>query len=151
MRTLSPEHTNVLVEMIRPVTFYDGEEIAKAGDEVTALYFIKSGTVEIIRDAAVSLPGDTREMDEFAAGDVIGLLFLLTDSPTVLSAAAKGTVECFELAKKDFTRLRQLSPEFDQACRELAAQRLEQLRGISGCHESRQLKLGFGKLSDRCV
>ena len=128
VRTLSPEHTNLLVEMIRPVTFYGGEAITKAGEEVTALYFLKSGTVEIIRDAAVSLPGDTREMGEFTAGDVIGLLFLLTDSPTVLTAVAKGTVECFELAKKDFTTVRQLSPEFDQACRELGAQRLERLR-----------------------
>ncbi len=127
VRTLSAEHTNALVEMIRPVTFYDGEEIAKAGQEVTALYFIKSGTVQIIHDANVSLPQDSREIDEFGPGDVIGLLFLLTDSPTILSAAAKGTVGGFELAKENFTRLRQLSPEFDRACRELAAQRLEQI------------------------
>ena len=59
VRTLSPEHTNALVEMIRPVTFYDGEEIAKAGHEVTALYFIKSGTVEIIRDANSQLADGT--------------------------------------------------------------------------------------------
>jgi CRP-like cAMP-binding protein len=128
VRTLSAEHTDDLVKMIRPVTFYDGEEIAKAGDEVTALYFIKSGTVRVIHDVAVSLPGDTRETGGFAAGDVIGLLFLLTDSPTVLSATAKGTVEGFELPKENFTRLRQLSPEFDQTCREMATQRLERLR-----------------------
>lgn len=128
LRALSPEHINDLVEMIRPVTFYDGEEIAKAGDQVTDLYFIKSGTIEIIHDVAVSLPGERREVGEFGAGDVIGLLFLLTDSPTILTAAAKGTVESFELRKEDFTKLRQLSPEFDRACRELAAQRIERLR-----------------------
>ena len=44
-----------------------------------------------------------------------------------MSATAKGAVECFELTKHDFARLRQLSPEFDRACRQLAAQRLEQL------------------------
>jgi CRP-like cAMP-binding protein len=127
VRTLSPEHTNILVEMIRPVTFYDGEKIAKAGDDVTALYFIKSGRVEIVRYSAVSLPGESTEIGEFGAGDVIGLLFLLTDSPTILTAAAKGTVEGFELSRENLSRLRQLSPDFDRACRELAAERLEQL------------------------
>ena len=128
LRTLSPEHAEVLVEMIRPVTFYDGEMIAKAGEEVTALYFIKAGEVGIVRDSAVSLPGGTREVVEFGPGDVIGLLFLLADSPTMLTAAATGTVKGFELGKENFTRLRRLSPEFDQACRELAAQRLERLK-----------------------
>jgi len=127
VRSLSAEHTNALVGMIRPVTFYDGEEIAKAGHEVAALYFIKSGTVTVNRDAAVTLPDEAREISEFSVGDVIGLLFLLSDSPAAMSATAKGTVECLELTKHDFTRLRQLSPEFDRACRELAAQRLEQL------------------------
>lgn len=127
VRTLSPEHTRILVGMIRPVTFYDGEKIAKAGDDLSALYFIKSGSVAMVRDTAVSLPGEPAEIWEFAAGDIIGLLFLLTDSPTLVTAEAKGTVDCFELRKEDFTRLRQLSPEFDQMCRELAAQRLEQI------------------------
>ncbi len=127
LRNLSPEHINVLVETIRPVTFYDGEEIVKSGDRVTALYFIKSGAVRVVRDAAVSLPGEAGEIGEFSSGDVIGLLFLLTDSPTSMTAKAKGTVEGFELATEDFRRLRQLSPEFNRACRELAAQRLEQL------------------------
>ena len=44
LRTLSPEHINALVEMIRPVTFYGGETIVKAGNEIAALYFIRSGT-----------------------------------------------------------------------------------------------------------
>lgn len=128
LRTLSPEHADILVEMIRPVTFYDGEIIAKAGEEVTALYFIKTGEVGIVRNSAVSLPGGTREVAEFGAGDVVGLLLLLADSPTMMTAAATGTVKGFELVKENFTKLRQLSPEFDQACRELAAQRLERLR-----------------------
>ncbi len=127
VRTLSPEHTNVLVGMIRPVTFYDGEKIAKAGEGLTSLYFIRSGRVDIVRDSAVSLPGERTEIKEFGSGDVLGLLFLLTDSPTVLTAAAKGTVEVFELSRENLSKLRQLSPDFDRACREQAAQRLEQL------------------------
>jgi CRP-like cAMP-binding protein len=127
LRNLSPEHINVLVEMIRPVTFYDGEKIVEAGDRVTALYLLKSGTVRVVRDAAVSLPGEAEQIDQFTPGDVIGLLFLLTDSPTVMTAKAVGTVEGFQLTREDFGRLRQISPEFDLACRELAAQRLEQL------------------------
>lgn len=126
-RNLPPEHTNTVVGMIRPVTFYDGEELAKAGDHIAALYFIKSGTVIASHVDAVTLPGEAREMDEFSEGQVVGLLFLLTDSPAVVSATAKGTVECFELTKHDFKRMRQLSPEFDRACRELAAQRLVRL------------------------
>jgi CRP-like cAMP-binding protein len=128
LRTLSPEHINALVEMIRPVTFYGGETIVKAGSEIGALYFIRSGTVVASLDATVILPTDAQEIAEFSRGDVIGLL-LVTDSPAVMSATAKGAVECFELTKHDFARLRQLSPEFDRACRQLAAQRLEQLEG----------------------
>ncbi len=127
VRNLSAEHTNIFLQMIRPATFYDGEEISRAGDDVAALYFIKSGTVVASPDAVVMLPDEGREMTEFSAGDVIGLIFLVTDSPTVMSATAKGTVESFELRKQDFTTLRHLSPEFEQACCELAAQRIEQL------------------------
>jgi hypothetical protein len=113
--------------MIRPVTFYDGEKIVKAGEGLTALYFIRSGRVEILRDSAVSLPGEPTEIGAFGVGDVVGLLFLLTDSPTLLTAVAKGTVEGLELNRENLSKLRQLSPDFDRACREQATQRLEQL------------------------
>jgi CRP-like cAMP-binding protein len=127
VRTMSPEHTNVLMEMIRPVTFSDGEEIAKAGDEIADLHFLTSGIVEIKHDAVVSMPGETRELGTFTAGDVVGLLFLLTESPCVVTAAAKGAVQSLELSKEDFSKLRQISPEFDRMCREIATQRLVRL------------------------
>jgi len=93
---------------------------------VTALYFIKSGTVGITRDAAVSLPERAGDKGFLCRGR-----HWFTLSPRRQSNChvrhRKRDRGMLRTHKARFHEVRQLSPEFDRACRELAAQRLEQL------------------------
>jgi zinc transporter ZupT len=122
-------HGDHLVEMVRPVTFRDGEVVFKPGDKAAGLYLIREGTI--------SIREDDQPIAEIKASDVAGLVPLVTDTPQVVTGIARGTTKCLQLSKKDFEQLRRVSPELDEACRDLASERLEKLERF---HASQRAK-----------
>ena len=120
---LRPEHVDALVKMVRPVVFNHDEVLLKQGEEGKVAYFIQEGTV--------TGQIDGRTVKEFNAGEIVGgIIPFITGSPLPGTAFAKGTVHCLAISKENFQRLRALSPEFDQACRDLARERLKILEKV---------------------
>jgi CRP-like cAMP-binding protein len=117
LRDLSPDHNGTLMYMIRPVTFGDGEVISVQGDDTSDLLFILEGTVRMTRDGNV--------VSEFGPGEVVGIGHLVMQVSNLGSGVAAGDVVGLALAREDFERLREIAPEFDQACLSLTAERLE--------------------------
>jgi CRP-like cAMP-binding protein len=117
LQSISAEHINTLVPMVRRVVFNDGEIIARQGEVANALFFIMSGTVDVSRDG--------RHASEVGPQNVLGILPVLTRIPNPGTATARGAVTAIALAEENLDRLRGISPEFDRACRELSQERLE--------------------------
>ena len=97
------EHIQILVDMIRPVRFHDGEVMFTQGAPGDRLYFIESGEVGLLQDG--------RPFKQISAGEIVGEIALLTGSPRTATAKAKGDVDTLVLWKKDFDTLRECCPE----------------------------------------
>ena len=117
LQNVSAQHVNALVSMVRPVSFYDGEVMAKQGEDANVLFFVMKGTINVTRDGS--------SVGESGPDNVIGIIPILTQIPNPGTATAKGPVTALALSKEDFDRLRNISPAFDQACRDLTRERLE--------------------------
>jgi CRP-like cAMP-binding protein len=114
---VSAEHVNALVAMVRPITFNDGEIIARQGEQVGSVLFLMAGGVRLTRDGS--------PVGEFGPDNILGILPVLAQAASPATATAKGQVTAFALAKENFDHLRRLSPEFDRACQDLTRERLE--------------------------
>ena len=119
LRALPPEQIGLLVNDVRPATFADGEVLFQEGDRGDKLFFIRSGELELLQGGQL--------VKTLMLGQVIGELELLTGTPREVTARAKGEVTTLFLCCEDFTRWRRMCPELDQALRELASQRLNEL------------------------
>lgn len=114
---LPPEHINTLVSMIKPVHYAEGEVIATKGEPGTQLVFVTEGTVV----------AETEDMPSarFGKGGVLGVIPLVTERPMPATGTAESAVKGYALAKADFQRLNEMSPEFAARVRELAGERVQ--------------------------
>ena len=124
---LSPEHINSLISMIRPEKFDPGKIIFREGDASTKLYFLMEGTVEATNSKGLK--------SDRIAGNVAGLISLIMEIPHPGTLTCRDAVKAYTLSKVDFNRLRNLSPEFDQAARELTSQHLEDIENLAATRD----------------
>jgi len=117
VRDLPAEHVGTLVSKVRPVTFNDGDLIIPQDEHSPDVVFILEGKVRVSRDGI--------EAAEVGPGDVIGLAHLVLEIPSLGSGTAVGTVVGLALTQPDFQRLREIAPEFDQACRGLTVEQMK--------------------------
>jgi zinc transporter ZupT len=117
LQNFPSKYINTLLKMVRNVTFPDKEVMSTQGEEADSFYLITEGKV--------SARIDDKPFAELSPGDVIGVLPFLTNTPYQATGVANGRVKCLALSKEDFESLRRFSPEFDQACRNLASDHLK--------------------------
>ncbi len=120
LRKVPPHDVQRLVNVVRPCTFTNGEPLFEKGDPVEALLYVRTGSVRI--------EDDRHQLTELGEHSLIGVIPLLTGAAHPATAIAIGTVECLRIPKRDFDELRKTSPEFDEACREVASEHLEILK-----------------------
>lgn len=116
---LPPKQVNELVKVVRLEHYHDGEKIFGEGDEGDEMFFIRDGQVSLVHDG--------HAFKDLGAGEVLGEIALLTGAPRTAGAKAKGMTTCLALSKLDFDQLREKAPEFDEAMRGLAGERLDEL------------------------
>ena len=122
LRSIPPEHVQMLVEYVRPTTFSPGERIFGEGDRGDRMFFLERGEVALARGGA--------ELKTLGAGEVLGEIALLTGAPRTAQAVARTHTGALALLKEDFDRIRKASPELEAAMARLASQRLEENRQI---------------------
>jgi hypothetical protein len=122
LRSIPPEHVQMLVEYVRPVTFVAGERIFGEGDRGDRTFFLERGEVALLRGGS--------EFKAVGGGEVLGEIALLTGAPRTATAVARTPTIAIALLKEDFDRARRASPELESAIARLASQRLEENRRL---------------------
>lgn len=97
---LTPWEIKKVMKLMHVRTFKDGEYIFHKGQPGAAFYVIRSGHIKVVQ------PGDEMlVIAELAAGDLIGELSILDDTPRSASALTEGRAELRAIFKHDFDKL----------------------------------------------
>jgi CRP-like cAMP-binding protein len=118
--TLPAELGPTLAGMLRPVSFKQDAVVSSPEQPPAEGYIVLDGEFEI--EIAGGHSGS------HGPGTLLGVLLLLV--PELASRAtvrAKTAAQCLALKREDAKHLGELSPEFEQALRDLAGERLDQL------------------------
>ncbi|MCU0302563.1 MAG: hypothetical protein MUC56_00675 [Thermoanaerobaculales bacterium] len=110
-----------LAGMLRPVDVPKGAVLAGPDADTGEAYIVIEGEVDAeVGGAHAAVLGP---------GTLVGAVSLVAPELEGLGrVTARTDVGCLALRRGDVDRLRALSPDFDRACRELASDRMEQLR-----------------------
>jgi zinc transporter ZupT len=100
-----------------------GVTIFDQGEQGQELFFIVQGSVQVIRTSR----NDSKIIDELYAGDTFGEMALISDQPRSAAIRTMEDVEVYTLQKNDFEYLLKLSPEMQDASRQLMAERLQSI------------------------
>jgi CRP-like cAMP-binding protein len=119
IRCLPAPLVNEILSKTRERNFEKGKQLFAEGDEGNEVLFIADGCVEITSDHSV--------VAELKIGDVVGEIALVTGGKRTATATALVDTNALSLSKEYFDLCRAESTEFDQACRELASNRLTEL------------------------
>lgn len=99
---LSPDHFDVLRQLMTPVTYEDGEALFVQGGAARSAWFLDEGHVAL----SIRLPGGAQSpLAVVGPGEVLGELALMADVTRTASARAVGRVRAFEVDRKDFQGL----------------------------------------------
>lgn len=120
---LPSEYIETMMGFLEPVEFADGEVIVREGEPATKAYMITEGTV------LATLKG--AKLTEFEANQsVLNLVPLLKNLNNIGTGTASGEVKAVQITREGFDSLRSLSKEFDDACWNLAEERVEKFGKI---------------------
>ncbi len=127
-----PEHIETLMSELEPVEFMDGETIIREGEPATNAFIITEGEFE------ATIKGE-HVADLNSEHVLVNLLAILKGSMNLGTGLAKGKVKALQVSKDGFNRLRSLSPEFDEACKKLAHERLQMIGDVISKRSSMML------------
>ncbi len=122
-QSFPPEEIKTLMSSLEPMSFQPGAVLITQDEPVDAAYLLLEGAVEARVDDEVIQTVDSTE-------GVIGLLPLFTGLASPATGVVTEPVKCVKVSREGFDALRALSPEFEAACREITAERLELLSGL---------------------
>ena len=123
LQSLPPEAIGRLVDMVRPVDFRRGDILFRQGDPSRAIYFVRSGEVQLFQGGVPLL--------RIGPEGVLGEWSLMAGKPRADTAEAVGDVHCLMLRKGDFNRLRKQHGELEDAIRESLAKRIDAVQRTS--------------------
>jgi zinc transporter ZupT len=120
LRAVPTAAVQELVEAVEEKNFKPEDVIFEQGDDGDFMLFVKSGEIELKHNGEL--------LKVLGAGAVIGEIALLTGSPRTATATVTKHTEVLLLHKDAFDHLRGMSPELDKACRDLASERLGEIK-----------------------
>jgi Cyclic nucleotide-binding domain/HEAT repeats/TLC ATP/ADP transporter len=117
---LSPQDLERVALLTEERGFADGEVIASEGELGDELYIVIDGTIRVVQDR-----GSTEnELARRAAGDVVGEMSLITQSPRIASLVADGAVRTIRLGRREFESMLRERPGIAMAVMRVLANRL---------------------------
>ena len=129
-QSFPPEEIRTLISMLEPMSFQPGDVLITQDEPVDAAYLLLEGKVEARVDDEVIQTVDASE-------GIIGLLPLFTGLDSPATGVVTEPVKCVKVSREGFEALQALSPEFEAACREITAERLELLSGLVSRREEK--------------
>lgn len=112
-----------VVQLLEPAVFLPGDSIIRQGEYGDCMYFLTSGTAEVLigNDVVAVL----------AEGSPFGEAALLSGEKRTASIRAQSFCDVFKLSRVDFDVLRSKYPEFDQEVRRIMEARQKKNAGQS--------------------
>jgi CRP-like cAMP-binding protein len=104
---LSNSEKDQLDGVIERMEFSSGDTIMTEGEKGGALYLLRSGSVEILRDNK----GQQQLLRTVYEGALIGELTFLTDEPTTATAVASKNSVVYKMSRSGYSRLMQTNQE----------------------------------------
>lgn len=120
LQVLPPEEVVQLIPHVRTKRYPRGRAIFRQGDPGHELFFIVSGTVQVIREHG----RDSKVIAELDAGDTFGEIALISKQPRTGTVRAVTDVEVCTIHKSDFDHLLEHSPDLNRTSREMVEARL---------------------------
>lgn len=115
------EFVRQLNECTSPALFAPGQYLTKEGEEGLKMYFIRRGSVEVLRGLS------EERVAELGDGDLVGEIALLGASKRVASVKALQFCDCWELERSAFQKVARNFPNERSLFEKLSRARLEQL------------------------
>ena len=108
LRGLSDEELKLLVPTVAVRQFGAGEMLVRAGEQGESMFIMRSGKAEVFGHTA---DGQIRHIANYARGDVIGEMALMTGEPRTASVRALTDLEVIEMDREGFARLFKEHPD----------------------------------------
>jgi len=103
---LQPAEIDLLRSLMREERFHKGHDIVKEGDLGDRLYFIRSGSVEVIK-ACPDDAGATAQLAVLNTGDTFGEMELIDIQRRSATVRALEDVDALSLSNRDLYRISQ--------------------------------------------
>jgi CRP-like cAMP-binding protein len=101
LKSLSDDEREAVMDAFVSVSFQQGQQIIRQGDQGNTFYIIREGVC-----AVTQASGRTQvEVAALSAGEYFGEMALVNDEARQASVSAKSKVECFMLERKQFEQL----------------------------------------------
>jgi len=104
----SPEEIYTLESAIKAATFPDGHVFTEQGEPGSAMYILHGNVRVTQRD---EIDGLSQEVKELHAGELFGLLSLVSQMPAAATCTAASKVSAASLMREDFDQLVQVAPQ----------------------------------------
>lgn len=122
---LAPSDLERVARLTEERGYADGEVIAAEGELGEDLHIIVDGTIRVIQDR----DGSERELARRTAGDVVGEMSIITQTPRVATLVADGPVRTIRLRHREFESMLRERPTVAMGVMRVLAYRLAE-RGV---------------------
>lgn len=122
---LAPSDLERVARLAEERGYADGELIAAEGELGEDLHIIVDGTIRVIQDRE----GSERELARRTAGDVVGEMSIITQTPRVATLVADGPVRTIRLRHREFESMLRERPTVAMGVMRVLAYRLAE-RGV---------------------
>jgi CRP-like cAMP-binding protein len=119
-RTMSPVALEELTEVLTAVSFADGDEILRQGDDGHEMFLLEQGSVLIHMEQPDEAPFQT----VLQAPAIFGEMSLVIQAPRTATVSAQGPVVCMALSQEAFDRVVAQDPAVAAFVTEAVGQRL---------------------------
>ncbi|HYZ13970.1 MAG TPA: Npt1/Npt2 family nucleotide transporter [Actinomycetota bacterium] len=122
---LAPSDLERVARLAEERGYADSEVIAAEGELGEDLYIIVDGTIRVVKDRE----GSERELARRMAGDVVGEMSIITQTPRVATLVADGPVRTIRLRHREFESMLRERPTVAMGVMRVLAYRLAE-RGL---------------------
>jgi len=105
----SPEEIATLEGVLRVASFPEGHAFTRQGELADAMYILLEGSVRVSQHDEIA--GLSQEVKELHAGELFGLLSLISQLPAVATCTATSEASAAALSREDLDRLVHDAPQ----------------------------------------
>ena len=132
---LGADERHALADHCMSVTINPGETLLREGEMAEAVYLLSGGTVEVLHGAG----SDRHLLGRMSPGESLGMIGLITGTPSMVTATALTRVSAYRLDKAGFSAVLRTRPALAASLEKQAHRGQEWLRCEVASHQQEQM------------